>query len=145
MTEEEVLERARQLAARGYAIFPADDPERGMRGVVAALEVEGGEELVETLEWPLFQGPLVTDKKEVLPEELAEFIASGSGPLDLCDDPRRLRVGFVRYHPQEGLAVVRQTRMVLFKAADDNTRAVVMGIRDRLLANPPNPPIVLNP
>ena len=144
MTREEVLERTRELVAEGWSTLPADDPERGMRGYVAFKTNADGEELSEILEWPLFQGPLTTDKVEVRPEELAEFL-SGSGPLALCDDPRRLRVGFVRYRPEEGLALVRQTRMRLLKEADDSTRAAVMGVRDRLMAELPDLQTGLNP
>lgn len=143
MTQEEVLGRARQLAAEGHVILPADDPERGMRGFLAFSMDDDGQELSEILEWPLFQGPLTTDKAEVEPEELALFLSSG--PVALCDDPRRLRLGFVRYEPEEGRAVVRQTRLRLVKGADDSTRAAIMGVRDRLMAQPPNPQIELNP
>lgn len=126
-------------------ILPADDPERGMRGFVAFLMDDDGEELSEILEWPLFRGPLTTDKAEVQPEELADFLAQGPGPVALCDDPRQLRVGFVRYEPEEGRAVVRQTRLRLLKAADDHTRAAIMGVRERLMVEYPNQQISLNP
>ncbi len=86
-----------------------------------------------------------SDKEEIQPKELVQFLALGTGLLDVCDDHRQLRLGFVRYQPEEGLAVVRQTRMRLLKEADDSTRAAILGIRDHLLANPPNPPIALNP
>jgi hypothetical protein len=104
-----------------------------MRGYVAFLVNADGTELSEILEWPLFQGPLTPDRAEVWPEELAEFL-SESGPVALCDDPRGRRVGFVRYRPEEGLALVRQTSIQRVKGADDHTRAAIMGIRDRLMA-----------
>ncbi len=126
-------------------MLPADDPERGMRGFLAFFMGDDGEDLSEILEWPLFQEPLTPDKAEVEPEELALFLASGPGPLALCDDPRRLCIGFVRYEPEEGRSIVRQSRIRLIKAADDSTRAAIMGVRERLMAEPLNPQIELNP
>lgn len=125
-------------------IFPADDPERGMRGFLAFM-LEDGEEQSEILEWPLFGAPLAFDKAEVPPEELATFVADGSGPLALCDDPRTLRIGFVRYDPEHGRAVVRQSRFTLVKGAPVETRAVIMVHRDALMAQYQAAQIELSP
>jgi hypothetical protein len=144
VTREEVLLKARQLAVEGHTLIPADDPERGMRGFVA-FQIHDGEEQSEILEWPLFGEPLTPEKQDVSAEELAEFLSNGPGTLALCDDPRRLRIGFVRYEPDRGRAVVRQARLTLVKGADDATRAAILGTRDRLMATPRDTEIALNP
>lgn len=125
-------------------LLPADDPERGMCGYLA-FHMQDGEEQSEILEWPLFQGPLDPETAEVLPEELASFLASGTGPLALCDDPRMLRIGFVRYEPERGRSVVRRSRITLVKGATDEVRAAIWAHREALMAQSPPRQNELNP
>jgi hypothetical protein len=113
MTEEEATQKALELVREGWEILSLDDPERATRGFLAFRRL-GDDEEEQFLEWPLFNQPLIPDKREVTPIELADFI-EGSSPVHLCDDPKRLRMGFVKYEPDEGRAVVRQSRITALK------------------------------
>jgi hypothetical protein len=145
-TKEEALEKAKELASQGWKVLPIDDPCRATLGYVAfrlvfegrqvpfdGLHPEGCEEEEVIIEWPLYGSPLVPDDQLVEPSELVDFATSNPSVL-LCDDARRLLLGFVRYEPEAGRAVIRRTRLTQFKSSPPETRASISTVRNALMA-----------
>lgn len=126
MTQEQVLERVQQLRAKGWTVLPSDDLARGMRGYLVIRDA-----VEEILEWPMFDQPLVPDVQIVNPLELKDFLAESPEAL-LCDDLERLLLGFVRYDPSEGKAIVRQTRLTSLRSSASEVKASILSVRDAL-------------
>lgn len=148
MTQENVLREARELASQGWTLLACDEPEKATLGFVAFRYVDKttrepvprgepwppGREIDEetrNLQWPLFDRPLVPDDATVGAPELAAFLSEGE--VLLCDNPKNRLVGFVRYEPEQGRAVVRRMRLTDLKGADVETKDRITGLRDRLL------------
>ena len=111
------------LKGRKGPFLPADEPERAVLGYVV------GDELIQ---WPIFGEPLRPDKQEVSPEELVEF--GQTEGVRLCDDPVRLRLGFVQYRPDLGTAIIKYSRLTALKQESRELLDRVEAIRSRFLA-----------
>jgi hypothetical protein len=122
-----IAEEAKSLVAEGWTLLPCDSPERGLRGFVV---FKG--EVTKELFWPLYGKELVPEVERVSPVELAAFLLEG--PVSLCDDPRALRLGFVRYEPEQGRAKVRQVTLSDFKRSDSETQDLIQKVRETLLS-----------
>jgi len=144
-SKEEALEKARELASQGWRVLPADDPCRAVLGYVAfrlvhegqpvpfeAPHPEGCEEEEVIIEWPLYGKPLVPEDQLVEPSELVDFVGDGTSVF-LCDDPRQRLLGFVRYEPDSGKAVIRRTRLTQFKRDTPSIRESILAVRNTLL------------
>lgn len=113
-----------ELRAKDYTIASSDEPERGMKGLVAFKSTNGVEDAVRVC-WPIFDGPLETDEAIVTAEELLRFI----DPPEQCDDPMARLLGFVRYDPKNGKAIVRRTTLTSLREAPKEVSAKIMAFR----------------
>jgi hypothetical protein len=131
MDREAVCQEAARLVSQGWFLLPCDTPEQGAQGFVAFREVAGEEE-TKFLQWYLFGKPLDTDSLVVEGPELLSFI-SESRELHLCDDPRKLLIGFVRYESGRGRAVIRRIQISKLKVLAEEDRQRVLAVRKDLL------------
>lgn len=139
MNRQEALEEARKLVSQGWKLIPCDDPLKGLQGFCAfrhtlrgrpvayedlpSIEEETEEE-TRILQWPLFNGPMTPDIQDVEAEDLLAFAQEDPDNLFYCGDPKRLRLGFVRYDRDNGIAHVRQTRLVQVKRSSRSRELV---------------------
>ena len=152
-TQEEAKARVEALCAEGWEAVPCDNPEAGRKGwfafrhisettgqVIKASEapVEGLLEETIFVQWEMFGKPLTPDiADDITVEALVRAIRAETVEPALCDDPKRLQLGFVWYHPDKGTAVTRRMRLTQFKRSfkrSTDACCVVKNLRDRLLA-----------
>lgn len=135
-SESEARQAAEALGP-GWDLIPCDAPERGMAGLIAYRNPpDHVEDLHEPVrfEWALFGRELEADVLEVSGRELIDFIREEAFEnLFLCDDPRRIILGFVSYREAaEGRCTVRQCRLTSVKALSQEDRVFLMTQRARV-------------
>lgn len=149
MNREEAVQQARALVAEGWTILTCDIPETGMAGLYAfrfrhhetrqvltpsdTFKPEEAVEETKMLEWSILGEPVTeVDDKMVEVDDLINFIGDNREHLALCDDPKKLQLGFVRYEPGKGRSVVRRVRLTQVKSASKELRERFMPLREEL-------------
>jgi len=146
MNRDEVVQQAKELVVQGWNVIVCDVPETGMRGLYAfryihreTLEVltppfkpEDAHEETKMLSWPIFDKPMTeVDDKMVEAADMIAFIEDREN-LALCDDPKKLQLGFVRYDPEKGRSVVRRVRLAQVKNSDPDVKKAFLSLREEL-------------
>jgi hypothetical protein len=131
-SEEAAVTAIRELGV-GWAIFPYDDPERGVLGYSA---IRTGEEQV--FQWPVFGQVLMPHVEVVEPSDLVVFFQEEPRTLlTACDNPMRREIGFVSYREApSGLAIVRRTQAMKVKVAPLDVRATLLEWHAKLFSHP---------
>lgn len=113
MTEGEAVRRATALASNGYSLLPMDEPDKGLKGIVAFRDRGDGTEDSVSLQWSMF--PVVLEKREakVTPQEFIDFWKGGG--VSVCDNPMKRQLGLVRYDVASKTALVRYCPLAAFK------------------------------
>jgi hypothetical protein len=147
VNRDEAVQQAKKLVAQGWEVLACDVPETGMRGFYAfryihkethevlapPFKPEDAHEETKMLEWPIFDKPMTeVDDKMVETDDLVNFIGDDRENLALCDDPKKLMLGFVRYEPDKSKSVVRRVRLAQVKNSDSRIRKVFMSLREEL-------------
>jgi hypothetical protein len=132
MDRQEAQQEAVRLVSQGWQLLPCDVPEEGAQGYYAFRVVDGKEE-EQVLQWHLFGLPLKPDDAVVEAPELLDFLLN-SAEVQPCDDPRKRLIGFVRYEPEQGRAVIRRTSLTRLKAMPQGDRERLMATRAVMLS-----------
>ena len=145
MNREQAIEEARGLVAEGWTVLACDIPETKMMGLyvfrfrhrdtlqvlTGDFEPEDAVEESKMLEWPVYGKPMTEiDDKTVEVDDLINFVGDNHENLASCDDPKKLQLGFVRYDPENGRAIVRRVCLAQVKNASKEIRERFMPLRE---------------
>ena len=132
-SKEAAEARVKELQDLGWTSLPIDNPEEARRGFiifhsVACDSEDGAQDESETVEWDLFDQPLQRDVVEVSAETLVEMLKADPVAYK-CDYPMELKMGFVWYRLEQGIAATRRVSLKAFKAASEEDRKFILNCR----------------
>lgn len=102
--EKEFMQKILFMKDRGYETIPCDEPTTAVNGFI----VSGNNEEI-LYQCPVYSCPLIPEYGPdfVDAQDMKEFLKTADAE---CNKPHELKLGFVKYNPEDGKSLVRYVR-----------------------------------